>query len=65
VLAAQLRYGDTAAGDVIAVLVRNATSTRWVTLYVGRIDVTALLTTPVTSRSPELARDASAAATRQ
>jgi serine protease Do len=65
VVTAQLRYGDTAAAHLTALLVHTATETRWVTLYVGRVDVMALLAMPLTQRGPELARDASAPAQRQ
>jgi serine protease Do len=65
VLSAQLRYGANAATDLVALLVHSAAATRWVTLYVGRVDVTALLFAPVMPAGPELAHDASATAPRQ
>jgi serine protease Do len=65
VLTAQLRYGDTAAGNVVALLVRRAANMRWFTLYVGRVDAAALLVTTEMPRGPELARDASASAPRK
>jgi serine protease Do len=65
VLSAQLRYGADATTDLVALLVHRAADTRWVTLYVGRVDLTALLTAPVPPGGPKLTRDASAAAPRQ
>ena len=63
-LAAQLRYSDSAAAAVVALLVRSAARTRWITLYVGRVDVTALLTTVAKPSGSTLLRDAFAAGPR-
>lgn len=41
-----LQQGDPGRGDFVALLVRDRTATRWVTLYVGRIDVAALVASP-------------------
>ncbi len=47
VLSAELQYGDSAATRLIALLVHSAISTRWLTQYVGRVDVTVLLAIPL------------------
>ena len=51
VLASQLRYGAPAGSDLIALLVRNAGTSDWVTLYVGDIEMQALISAPSGRRS--------------
>lgn len=43
----QLQRGRAKQGDFVALLVRNKTMTKWVTLYVGQIDIAALIAAPV------------------
>ncbi|HUN40288.1 MAG TPA: trypsin-like peptidase domain-containing protein [Acetobacteraceae bacterium] len=42
----QLTRGSSADGDLVALLVRGKSGTRWVTLYVGRVYVAGLLAAP-------------------
>jgi len=42
----ELTRGSSADGDLVALLVHSKTSTRWVTLYVGRVFVAGLIATP-------------------
>ena len=42
---AQLTHNDSAPDDLVALLVRGKTDTRWVPLFVGRLNVTDLITT--------------------
>jgi len=62
ILASQLHYGESAGSDLIALLVRSGGTSHWVTLYVGNIDVQALLTPPARPSDPGIARNASVAA---
>jgi hypothetical protein len=64
-LTALWRYGDTTPGNLVALLVHGKADMRWVTLFVGRIDVADLVAAPLRSYSPGMARDASAEAPRQ
>jgi serine protease Do len=59
VLASQLHYGEAAGNDLIALLVRSGGTSHWVTLYVGNIDVQALLTAPARPSDPGIVRNAS------
>lgn len=43
---AYLQHGEPSRGDFVALLVRSKTTTKWVTLYVGRIDVADLIARP-------------------
>ena len=42
----ELARGAASDGDLVALLINDKTSTRWVTLYVGRVYVSGLLATP-------------------
>lgn len=42
----QLTHGSKADGDLVALLISGKTGTRWVTLYVGRIQVEGLIAMP-------------------
>jgi S1-C subfamily serine protease len=44
-----LTRGAASDGDLVALLVNDKTSTRWVTLYIGRVYVSGLLATPALS----------------
>jgi serine protease Do len=43
---ARVSHGSAANGDVVALLVRGTSGTRWLTLYVGRVDVAQLVAAP-------------------
>jgi serine protease Do len=62
VLASQLHYGEPAGNDLIALLVRSGGTSHWVTLYIGHVDVQALLAAPAEPPDPGIARSASASA---
>lgn len=58
---AQLLHPDRATGDLVALLVREKSATRWVPMYVGQLDV-AQLVAPVDMPNPGgMARDVEAA----
>jgi serine protease Do len=48
----ELRYGSNVPGDLVALLVRSKTSTRWVTIYVGRVNVASLMVEPSQLQTP-------------
>ena len=56
----ELERGDTARGDLVALLVRGASATRWVTIFVGRVDVAGLVTPPEQPNMSGAAHDAAA-----
>jgi hypothetical protein len=45
-LAAELHYGSNVPGDLIGLLVKGKTNTRWVTVFVGRVNVASLMADP-------------------
>jgi membrane-associated protease RseP (regulator of RpoE activity) len=45
-VAAQVPHGSAANGALVSVLVRGSSGTRWLTLYVGRVDVAQLVAGP-------------------
>jgi S1-C subfamily serine protease len=59
-LATQLKYGDPAPDDHIALLVHGREHTRWFTMYVGRVDVADLLAEPGLLHNSGLASNAEA-----
>ena len=54
----RLAQGDVAVGHMVSMLVRGESASRWVTLYVGRVDVANLVTGPDVPVSPGSAKDA-------
>ena len=62
-VAARVPHGSAANGDIIPVLVRESSGTRWLTLYVGRVDVAQLVTVPDFLSGTESARNAAAQTT--
>jgi serine protease Do len=59
-VARRLVYGDTEGGDLVPLLVHGKDHTRWIALYVGRVDVGDLVAVPPPG-SHATARNASAA----
>jgi S1-C subfamily serine protease len=58
----QLAHGDAASGDLVALLVRGKSATRWIPLYVGHVDVTDLVAARGLPNTPVVARDAAVGA---
>jgi S1-C subfamily serine protease len=56
----RLAHHDPASGGLVGLLVRGNSATRWVTLFVGRIDVTELVAPTAPPDAPGPARDAAA-----
>ena len=56
----RLAHGDVAVGDMVSMLVRGESTSRWVTLFVGRVDVANLVTGPDSPGGPGSAKDAAA-----
>ena len=61
-VAAHVTHGSAANGDHVSVLVRGSSGTRWLTLYVGRVDVAQLLATPYALNAAGSTRNAAARA---
>jgi serine protease Do len=57
---AQLSHPDTATGDFVGLLVRGESATRWVAMYVGRVDVTQLVAPADMPNSGRVAQDVAA-----
>jgi S1-C subfamily serine protease len=55
-----LSYGADVHGSLVALLVHGKSATRWVSLYVGRVDVSELLTAPMMAAKPSPVGDAAA-----
>jgi serine protease Do len=58
-VSSRLKYGDTADGDHLALLVHGKTATRWVSLYVGWVSISDLVAGPKSSQ-PGASRNATA-----
>jgi len=48
---ARLDHPDSATGDLISILVHDRSVTRWVTMFIGRVDVANLIATPLSAPS--------------
>jgi serine protease Do len=57
---ARLSHPDSASGDLVALLVRDKTATKWVAMYVGRLDVTRLIAPADLPNSGGMAQDVAA-----
>ncbi len=55
-----LSYGADVHGSLVALLVHGKSTTRWVSLYVGRVDVSELLTAPMMAAKPSPVGNAAA-----
>jgi S1-C subfamily serine protease len=56
----RLAHHDAASGNLVALLVRSKSATRWVILYVGPVDVSELVAPIVAPNASGSARDAAA-----
>ena len=56
----RIPHGSAANGDLISVLVRGSSGDRWLTLYIGRVDVAQLVASPDPLSAVGAARDAAA-----
>ena len=61
-VAAHVTHGSAANGDHVSVLVRGSSGARWLTLYVGRVDVAQLVTMPDAPNAAVSTRNAAARA---
>jgi len=53
-------HGSAANGDLVSVLVQGSSGTRWLTLYIGHVDVAQLVSAPDPLNAVGSARDAAA-----
>jgi serine protease Do len=56
----RLAHDGSSSDNHVALLVRGKSAIRWVTVYVGRVDVSELVAAPVLANAPTPARDAAA-----
>jgi len=56
----RVSHGSAANGELVSVLVRGSSGTRWLTLYIGHVDEAQLVTAPYPLKAVGSTRDAAA-----